>query len=492
MGTHKGLLLIHNKDERALIRQHLSEFGIVSLFNNLPEGLTEVQNTHGALNLIVLDERFDQSVEAKNAGLKIHNILEAFNAAPERPTNAVVMVILNESTTLEAPVLYSESGTDIFLRRPFGAQDLKDKIAEAVTWVDSPPAVVKLLRVFLAAVQNKRVDEVLGGLESFYQKNPQNVRAGMLYARALVQKGGESRSRGAQVARTLDDRFPESLFAKKLLIDAYQGLGQNEEALTLAIKLHGLDPSEATFQSAFAIAEKLFAGDPAQVSYWMPLLAEVGKQEPLRTKERRLAILKRVTSDDLAPEAIRRLMEFLGRNNEDILASARPQIEKWMARLKQLSAKAPDDTELEQLYCSGLGLLLDVEPGLPWALEAHTDLCLLRGNLKLAEKYLLAARTKAKPSREFYSSFTRLCLEEGSLKEASDNLHLGRRLAPSHDCWEQLSKIWSAKYKAAQEAAEAAELAAAKAAKAGAKATAKNVEPKSAAEAAPAPEAKKN
>lgn len=445
----KGLVLLQNKDERAMARLEISAAGslLVSLYGQLREGLEEIQKSKGALELLVLDERLDNALDPKGGEpLTVLEVLEAFNQSPARPSNAVVMIILNESSTLESPLRYLESGVDVFLRRPFGAPELREKVREAIQWVGSPPGSVHLMRVFHEGVTKGQYGEVLPGLETFFAKDPQNVRVGLLLAKALIRQGASTRARGIEIVRGLDTRFPDSLFSKKLLIEGYLAENQPEKAYAEASRLFALSPSADVFESTFALAERSAGEQGAQV--WGPLLEAMRAQDPLRTKARRLRLLKHITGQEPNVDTIRFLLEYFAKGGqEDVLEASKEFIETWAKRLQEYRSRMESqDPLLENLYTQSLQWLLEIDPGAPLAIEAYTDLQLRNKQPKLAEKYLKRARDKSRFSTEFYAAFAKLSLAENMLKEASDMIHAGRRLAPSDDRWNELSKIWSEKY----------------------------------------------
>lgn len=443
----KALVLIQNKDERATARQMLQNVDSLAMFGNLSDGLAEIKKDAAGITLLIVDERFDQSVDSKNANLKIIDLLEAFMESG-RSLNAVVAVILNESTvSLEMPVLYAEEGADLFLRRPYGIEELRERLDEAVAWIDSPPPLVKLIRILQDQVHRKNYSEILIGLESLHQKHPQHVRIGMLLAKTLIHMGGEGRSRGLSIALQYDQQYPESLFTKKLLVEGYLFEKKVPEAFRMALSFYGCNPSDAAFDRAYHLADILSKQSPQSFDHWLEFLKIFEKLDPPRTRDRRVQILRHFTELNPSPVALASLFAILRSGYEDVLPSLLDSLEKWIATLRTVYETGNKSIGgLELILVDALKLLLDLDSGAPAALEVLTDISISRKDYKMAEKYLNRARDDHKYSVEFYSAFTKLALEEGLLKEASDMMHAGRRMAPSDDRWTPLAKVWAEKF----------------------------------------------
>ncbi len=444
MGS-KSLVLIHNKDERTTARQILIEADALVMPGNLKDGLAELQKEGGDISLLILDERFDQAVDSD---VKIIDLLEAFLESGTRSPNAVIMVILNESTTtLEIPVLFAEAGADVFLHRPFGIEELRQRFSEALRWIDAPPPLIKLTRVIQEQVRRKQFAEITPGLESLHQKHPQNVRIGMLLAKVLVESGPATLPRGLEIALGYDCSHPESLFTKKLLVAGYESLGKTRDAFAMAIRLYAANPSDAYFDKCFELAQKL-SSDPAYADFqhWNDFLATFSKMEPARTRERRLQVIQRLTELNPPLSFFKPFFERLNADCEDILPRLENELAKWVLALKMGCADPERAAEYEPVLIEALRSLLALDPGAPAAIETLVDILIARKEQKLAAKYLQKARDQKKHSVEFYSAYTKLALSEDMLKEASDMMHAGRRLAPSDDRWDILAKIWAEKY----------------------------------------------
>ena len=448
----KGLVLVQNKDERSICRQALAGSVVAEMPNNLSDGLAEITRSKGALELVLLDERLDNATDSRNEGHKILHLLQKFNSSESRPEQSVVMVILNESTTLESPIAYSESGVDLFLRRPYGLKELPEKIAEAVRWIDSPPPVIKLMRYLNTALKQGKYDEVINGLTPLFEKNPKNIRMGMLLSRALIAKGHETRQKGLALVKLFDRIYPESLFSKRLLVEGYLLENQQLEAVQYARRIYELDPTEESFSTLFDLGRKALAEPTRDPGPLFAALETLATQPAVRVKAQKRAVLVELAAAGPTPSEWARLMMYVkAPEQEALLPEVKDLVESWMTAI----AAIPDvDTDplLQNLRLQSLQLLLDIDPGQPAAIEAHTNLQIARKNFADADKYLRAARDKHRFSVELYSSVAKLSLEDGHLKDASDAIHAGRRLAPSDDRWETLSKIWTEKYQASQAA----------------------------------------
>lgn len=450
--SDKVLALIHNKDERAVVRGVLSTSYNASMISSLSEAREELRKAGEPFHMLVLDERFNESVDPKHRDLRVTDILEAFQESPRRADKAVVVILLNEASGIEEPVQYAEYGAEVFLHRPLGGQELKARLTEAAKWIQDPPALAKLVRAFSTFVVDGTYDQAVPGLESMYTKNPHNVRIGMLLAKSLIGLGGEARQRGLGIARSLDGRYPGSLFAKRLLLEVYVGDGMVVEAFDVCSRLYKCSPSDAVFAQSLELAHGAFEKRGGDFGVYRLMLEAVAEQDPAHTRQRRIDLFRAAAERKPSLNELPALVELIDARQEDIFEELEPILEGWILQARQAMV-ATGQTNLEDFILRGLKRILAHDPTRPKSLEAYVDILLDRKDVKNAEKALVRAREGRHPSVEYYSSFARLALTEGQLKEASDYIHQGRRLAPSDDRWDVLAKRWQELYAKRQESA---------------------------------------
>lgn len=428
------------------VRQILAGLDGLIVHGNLTDALNDIRKYASELSFLLLDERFNHAMSVKNEDLEIVDLLEAFDSAPNRAENTIVGVLINESkTVVDEPILYLERGVDFFIQRPVGVADLKDKLAEVGKWVENPPSSVKLFRALRKQLRENRPAEMLSTVEALYNNSPGNVRVGVLYARVLEAANLEAKV--IDIALDIDRRFPGSLFSKDMLVRFYEKANDPVSAANYALRLFSLNTTTDNFNRAFHWAERSAAsGNVDAYVPWLKLLGELLRLEPLRTKEKRSKTFRALQTVPVAAEHVKTIYPVARKGQEDILPDVRPVLESWMKSV----VASPASPARSELLGELLETLLEWEPGLPSAIETYVDLQLSRDRPREAEKRLIAARARNKFSTEFYLAFVKFALFEKNLKEASDMLHAGRRLAPSDDRWEPLAKRWKELYAASQ------------------------------------------
>ncbi len=406
-----------------MARHGLSTLSQFSVVGSLPEAMDEITKRKGGLDLLVLDERFDQSENKDSGGIKVIDVLEAFNLGEDKPDHAVVAVILNESSNVEAPVAYAESGVDVLLHRPLGVQQLKDKLAEAANWISTPPPLVKLLRVIQSAVKKGPLEPVvLEGLEALHGKSPDNLRIGMLLAKALIAKDAASRARGVEIATKLDQQFPTSVFAKRLILEAHKLDGKIEESFQTALGLHQASPTEGAFALAFELAEALDVQKKTGAGPFLKIYESLNGVEALRTRDRRVRLFQKWASQVVDASTVETILALCTETQNDVLPAMKACVESFG---KNLSEKIKiESTEAdEKLYYKVLQKILELEPGHVDSIAPFVDLAMKYKCEPEAEKSLRLAKEKKKVSGPFYVAYAKLNLAQGFLKEASDMIH---------------------------------------------------------------------
>ena len=403
----KAILAVLNLSERQQARALLTGFTEILDPRNLDDTL-KAASSASPPQLVVLDERMGDPSIVLDTLTVLHG--------PQNPP--VILVLVNEASPgndtwrAEAERLdsYGALGVEMFLHRPFGGAELKDKISLAVNWVKDLPPWVKLMRASRIMLKHQQAERILIGLESMARQMPNDINVAMLYARGLLACVPPRFETAGIVLKELDQRWPNSPPVLQALISVQASIGDEQGAAFSAVQLLACSPSEdnwARFNEVFASKVDSDAFDFDFLSRMLISIAGTDKRaHDLRGRLFKALALKARTSGDIA-----RLIDQRKRI-EGTSPHIQETLERTVEKSFELLAQSPQDK-----LCLGncillLEMLLDLEPTHPVYLERYVDLCLRSSDAPHADVRIRRARTSGAPTFELYLCSARvgLCL----------------------------------------------------------------------------------
>jgi predicted Zn-dependent protease len=436
----KALGLLYNKDERMIVRSALQEGDFASLAfpGNAEDAWNELKKP-GRLDLVVLDERFEIEravsgrASAGSSSLHLTEFIDELRSSGRYSPEGIICLILNEGRGDEQALVYAELGVDLTIRRPLGAKDLREKVEAAMFSLYDASPQLRLQRSLRQAFESERFAEASEGFRRLFEAKPEDLHAGIFYAKSEIALGRIENA--VAVLERVDALHPGSLLTKRHLIELYGESGQPEKQLDKALRLFALQPATRHFETALVLADTLRqrsgqavgfrrvhelveATDSPRAPEWrLRALSEFGKR--VRSAEDAAAFFSAL---ERHPEALPSLAEAISA----LFATADAETSDWEPALRRRAAAHA----------------LDVDAGHPRALRLFVELSLAVGDAESVWKRIDRAKLERRGSAELYAAWARLALLSDQLKDASDAIHAGRRLAPNDERWDSLAQQW--------------------------------------------------
>jgi hypothetical protein len=464
------MALIFNKNERAISRPLFTDFSVVATPSSLEDGIKELAGATPT-DLVVIDERFDESTKGEKQ-VRVMDFLQQLQGT--NSSNTVVMIIVGENAdpkkdeNQERIQIYSEMGVDLFLKRPFGIKELQVKLKEAKTWILTPPPWIQLMRASRVMIKAGDFAKAAYGLQKLYEMKPDNLTVGLLLARALIQGDKASRAQGMDILKAIEKKHPSSVMAKKLILEASTGgFGDRGAAFETSLRLLKQELSANNVNTCLDLANKI-SGEKMEISLHAQIMAVLKSSDPIRTKEFRFQAMVGMLRVLQSPKDILFAIKLI-HENEDQKARLREELGLLVERMeirsedpyadvdyvpgkldeaiKKTAAEDPNAVSpTDEARFALFKTVLEIEPGLPSALESLVNLAVKHGKNDMAWETLDKAKQANKLSLEYYVCFAQLAIKDGKLKEASEAIHAGKRLSASDPRLESLTRTWQNLY----------------------------------------------
>ncbi len=442
----RSLVLIYNKDERAMARNSLRDLQGLTTISDMESAMAEIEKP-SLINLLVIDERLnDFNLAGNRNNLKVSDIIEKATESPER-TPPVIAVILENDDVQTKQVEYSDLGVDAFITRPLGSKSFQDKMKEVAEWTIKPPALLKLRKTIRLMMAKGEYDAALPTLQKIVQTQADELSFSILLARCMLNSQAVTASETAEFIQKVTDQHPSCLPIQKLLVEALLSQGKVEEAFEAALVVFQQQQTALSLEKCLKIAADLNIQYNSILPYTRILL-EFNPTHANANKETRSNVFKTMLSMLTEKRDLIHLNNAL-ENAKDIQVTFLPELMELFTRF-ELSKIEDVDSEHMDISISLAERILSIEPGCPACIESYINVLIDRKDFKRANSMLAAAEKAKKLSAEFYASKARLAFAEGFLKEASDAIAYGRRMRPSDDRWEPLAQRWKEEYAKSQ------------------------------------------
>ena len=438
----KAFLLLFNKDERHLVKNIYRTLELVA--PNTPDEIAAKVTQGDVFDVVVLDERFELNLFTSKRGgnspgpVVLTDFIENARVSGMIAPNTVVVVLVAEGRTANDSMVYHEIGADVVLLRPIGSQDLQTKLEEILVWSKTPPAEFQLRRILRQLCAAERWADAAVGFEKLLTKKPDDLYLVISLARCLMKKNPPEAKRALEVLRGCEKRHPSSVSTKKMLVELALSEGSFEEAYNRSLEILALQPGASPFDACCKLADQM-----------------VKKSGTLDSIGSLLACIQNVNIPSLAPVLKEWTLQLL--RTYSTQAKTMPDFEAMVgAMTKSIELRNELAPELSALYGRArvipdmngdlfrrlAQVVLEVDPGNGGAIVDLVKAAIATNSHDGAWKAIFRARDAKKNSAELFSAWAELALDEKNLREASDAIHAGRRLAPSNEVWDALSARW--------------------------------------------------
>ena len=438
----KSLLVIYNKDEKAIARNCLRDLDELITLGDIDSGYAEICKP-GQISLLILDERLnDFSLPGSRSNLKIADLIaRATLDAENKPP--IIAVILDQDDEKTKQIEYSDLGVDAFLKRPLGTKDFQTRIKEVSDWSQNPPGIIKIRNSIRVRMAKGEYENVVPILRKIHESPQKELAFSILLARCLLKWKQIHLDEATHFIQALTAEYPDCSPVQKLLIEVHETRGFMSEALDAAVNVFKMQQSALSLNKCVDLATRMSDETESIEPFarvfevFDPDLARVnkaGRQKMLNAMMTRIKDRK-----DIAHLA------FSVERSGDLLAASIQELGQLFKRL-ELLRHPQDSKEIRSASLVIAQEMLNVVPGCTSCIEAFVDALIEKSEFRKALKYLSAVEAAKKNSPESYKARIRLAFAEGHLKEASDNIAFGRRLKQWDDDWDVMAKQWKELY----------------------------------------------
>jgi len=448
MSQKKATCAFPNREERSLVRGLIAAQKYqVATHNTLTEALNDIIKAKNHPNLLVLDgSASNKALTSKwsdkiETDVTVTDFLEQICEAGPRPTS---MVILTEDAPADLLVYLTELGVDLVVKRPVTTQDITAKIKEVIKIHASPHPLTKILDDLREQCRKGDHENVAKILKPVYEKQPRDLRVGMLYAKCLLKIDTQI-DEAIQVLRNFEKQLTFSTSIKLRLRQAYLSKASYEQAFFISLDILGSKPTIDSYNNALECA-KLWAAElssPIQ-PYGMLISALQKLSEEKHFQEACFDVAKLAFESINDAGDLDLFWDQISSGDTKWLTSAIPTVTALVKKLEPLS---------NDLFVKIAGSIQKEMPGEPITLYRFILGLIELQKFSEGSEILRASKAAGREDAEFYAASAELALAEGFLREASDFIHIGRKSKPTDERWTKLSDKW----KEAKAKAEAAQ-----------------------------------
>lgn len=464
-------LLISNKEERFLVRSVVREPEKIFFAQTFDELLAPLRLNVEKFSAVIIDERLElrfspltavqQAAKPTPSALEVIEELRSLGAIAPQTLLAVIMA---EGRDVAQSLIYSEVGADLVLARPIGSQDLKTHFENFFKMLDHPPASLTLRHNLRFLVEEKKFDEAIEKIRKFLEMDGKNLSMRILLARALVsQDKPELIKEGIASLKELDSEYKQSVLTKSLLRFGHERLGLLPEASVYALTLFRTETNSVNLGLLFDTLRRFLERVDRKIA--RPVIGKVLRAasdvfiEKNRLGFRFLIVDFLQKISELMPEAegaeifAREIPRIYVQNDrdfyqfkKDILKVLAPHIRACMDEKGSLK----NFEHLEMLSKSAVYecckhlLEIDLNQDDIVSIFAQTALEVGKGEEVWNQMGPVIAGILAgkKTGLACVAGLSRVALELGLLKEASDMIHQGRRQYPGNETLDSLAERW--------------------------------------------------
>jgi hypothetical protein len=367
------------------------------------------------------------------------------------------------------------------LVRPLGSAEIKTHFENFFKLVRNPPAAVRAVKRIRELVDHKKYQEANELLAKNISLNPLDAHFQLLFAKTLINLGPDKFTDGVERLKLLDTSYRNSILVKKLLRETYLKKELFAEAHLCSTRIYEIESSIPHWLDRINSAAVMFEKG-IDKTLFSSMSLEMFKIGTVHRKRELVLLWEKwidLVNSQFDLEAFSGLVEalekqFKVKNPGDLEFKKTLGIKllKLYQTEKSQSQNSPESEKFLDQHMEFLSHLLDVDPQNGVVLldyvysagknEKFHEKVWNRLEIALGGPGAISniaqteiankADANRKGSLEAYIGAARICLEKGLLKEASDSIFVGKRIAPSDERLEALSLEWRKVYDSKQAA----------------------------------------
>ncbi len=458
----RALVYIHSRQERSTIRPMLTEMVDDLTMANSAEEVLKTLKGENPLDIIILDDSFDEPSEdgtSKNPGPCISEILQDIQTGNTSSSGAMIMVLVRQSATANAPgmkniipdsssedrqQLYSELGAYLFLKKPYSMVQLQSSLKDLIGSAKKPPKWLVALKELKKFNQKQEFQKALNFYEKLEEAGFELDRLELSLTRIKSLAGIGEKQLAAKELQKLEIEYPNSISIKINLQELMMDQNRSDDAFEIQLNILKIQKSLSNFNRTTDFLLKVCATEPDDFQYVlfrnckkiMEILKEDALQYSTKTRDKLISF---ISENIKSPEDWLDLIEIITEET-DILDRTISLLQQGLEKTKILVQQ--ENERAIKLFYSAHFLVLKIMPDAPKSIEIAADFYLSEKDPASLDKILQAAEEAQADSIEYYVAAARYHLHNLDLKAASDILHKAVQVKADDQRVIDLRKQW--------------------------------------------------